>query len=274
MVQRSTGTQPGFVSARSSPERRFVTRDAAATPHAAEHLVGFRGHAIVYDEWTEVYDWWWDQTYQEQIARGAAGASAAADDVRFLLNHDANYVLARRRGAENDTLRLSEDSVGLLVEAEMDTRISYARDLALALERGDITGMSFAFTVEEESWDQRPDGMWLRTIERVRLYDVAAVTYPAYEGTDGGLRGLLALPDVRSLRRLMASRAGRRNSAADEKVIRSAVDGLRGFADELEGLIEEADSGGDDGESSARAALASNEARRHSAVAAFLGMKA
>lgn len=242
-------------------------------PRSSEDIVGFRGHAIVYDEWTAVYDWWWGETYMEQVARGAAAASAQEDDVRFLLNHDPNYVLARRRGAETDTLRLSEDATGLLVDADMDTRISYVRDLALALARGDITGMSFAFTVEDETWDRRPDGMWMRTIERVRLYDVAAVTYPAYEGTDGGLRGLFGLPDVRALRRLVEGRAGRRNSAADEKVIRTAVEGLRGFADELESLIEAGDDG-DDGEASARVALASNEARRHAAVAAILGMRA
>lgn len=269
-----TAQRPDFAArARTGPERRFITRDAIAEAPATEdsNLVAFRGHAIVYDEWTEIRDWWGD-AWQERIARGATSRAQAEDDVRFLFNHDPNFLLARHRGEESDTLRLSDDAVGLLVEADLDARISYVQDLAVALARGDISGMSFAFEVMSESWDMRPDGQWFRTIEEVRLYDVAVVTYPAYEGTDAGLRGLLGLPDVRSIRALIEARKGRRNSTADETVIRSTAEGLRSYADELDELITDASDDEDDEDDSERTARAANEAARHRAMSAYLGM--
>lgn len=147
--------------------------------------IGFRGHGIVYDRWTEIYDWWFGN-YQERIAPGAAVAHLE-DDVRLLINHDSNLLLAR---TTNGSMRLSEDGTGVLVDADM-APTSYARDLAVLLERGDISQMSFSFIPGDEEWDQRPDGTWLRTITSFEaLYDMSVVTYPAYAETDAGLRAM------------------------------------------------------------------------------------
>jgi len=98
------------------------------------------------------------------------------DDVRFLVNHDANLILAR---TTNGTLRLSVDEKGLRYEADMPNT-STARDLMELLKNGTISQSSFAFTVEEDSWEVK-DGMNIRTIDKVsQLYDVSSVTYPAY----------------------------------------------------------------------------------------------
>ena len=98
------------------------------------------------------------------------------DDVRFLVNHDANLILAR---TTNGTLRLSVDEKGLRYEADMPNTSS-ARDLMELLKNGTISQSSFAFTVEEDSWEVK-DGMNIRTIDKVsQLYDVSSVTYPAY----------------------------------------------------------------------------------------------
>lgn len=98
------------------------------------------------------------------------------DDVRFLINHDANLILAR---TTNGTLRLSVDEKGLRYEADMPNT-STARDLMELLKNGTISQSSFAFTVEEDSWEVK-DGMNIRTIDKVsQLYDVSSVTYPAY----------------------------------------------------------------------------------------------
>ena len=97
------------------------------------------------------------------------------DDVRFLINHDG-MPLAR---TTNGTLRLSVDEKGLKYEADMpDTTL--ARDLMTLLKNGTINQSSFAFIVEEDSWDVR-DGKNVRTINKIsRLFDVSSVTYPAY----------------------------------------------------------------------------------------------
>ena len=98
------------------------------------------------------------------------------DDVRFLINHDG-LPLAR---TTNGTLRLSLDEKGLRYEASMpDTTLS--NDLMELLKNGTISQSSFAFIVEDDSWEVK-DGVNIRTINKVsRLFDVSAVTYPAYE---------------------------------------------------------------------------------------------
>ena len=98
------------------------------------------------------------------------------DDVRFLFNHDANYVLAR---TTNGTLRMSVDEKGLRYEADMPNT-STARDLVELLKNGTVNQSSFAFIVEDDSWEMK-DGMNIRTINKVsRLYDLSSVVYPAY----------------------------------------------------------------------------------------------
>jgi len=105
------------------------------------------------------------------------------DDVRFLVNHDANLVLAR---TTNGTLRLSVDEKGLRYEADMPNT-STARDLMELLKNGTISQSSFAFTVEEDSWEVK-DGMNIRTIDKVsQLYDVSSVTYPAYNSASSSV---------------------------------------------------------------------------------------
>ena len=105
------------------------------------------------------------------------------DDVRFLVNHDANLILAR---TTNGTLRLSVDEKGLRYEADLPNT-STARDLMELLKNGTISQSSFAFTVEEDSWEVK-DGMNIRTIDKVsQLYDVSSVTYPAYNSASSAV---------------------------------------------------------------------------------------
>ncbi len=105
------------------------------------------------------------------------------DDVRFLINHDANLILAR---TTNGTLRLSVDDKGLKYEADMPNT-STARDLMELLKNGTINQSSFAFTVEEDSWEVK-DGMNIRTIDKVaRLYDTSVVTFPAYNSASSSV---------------------------------------------------------------------------------------
>ena len=113
--------------------------------------------------------------FREFIAPGAF-EGRLEDDVRFLINHDG-LPLAR---TTNGTLRLSVDEKGLKYEAKLNPNVSTSRDLIELLKDGTINQSSFAFIVEDDSWEMK-DGMNVRTINKVsRLYDVSAVTYPAY----------------------------------------------------------------------------------------------
>lgn len=108
------------------------------------------------------------------------------DDVRALFNHDSNQVLGR---STSDTLKLSTDAKGLKYEIDLpDTQV--ANDLAVSIERGDITGSSFSFSVSDEDFKKR-DGGHIREIRGVDpLFDVGPVTFPAYESTTTGIRSL------------------------------------------------------------------------------------
>jgi HK97 family phage prohead protease len=149
-----------------------------------------RGHAAVFNELSGDLG-----GFREQIIPGAFAEAIETDDVRALINHDSNFVLGRNRAG---TLALREDVRGLAVEiTPPDT--AFARDLIVSMERGDVTQMSFAFRIRPngEDWAKNDDGVWVRSVKRVRLYDVSVVTYPAYTQTDVAMRSLDAF--VRTL---------------------------------------------------------------------------
>lgn len=99
------------------------------------------------------------------------------NDVRALFNHDYNYLLGRTSAG---TLKIWTDERGLGYEAILpDT--SYAKDLAVLMERGDVTQSSFAFLVDQDRWEVDDEGNYTRYIESVsRLIDVSPVVLPAY----------------------------------------------------------------------------------------------
>ena len=124
--------------------------------------------------------------FREIIAEGAFDGRLN-DDVRFLINHDG-LPLAR---TTNGTLRLTTDERGLKYEAKV-ANTSLGRDLIELMRNGTINQSSFAFVVEDDSWEVR-DGVNVRTINKVsRLYDVSAVTYAAYEEASVALRSMEA----------------------------------------------------------------------------------
>jgi uncharacterized protein len=141
------------------------------------------GHAAVFNSLSEDLG-----GFRETILPGAFSDAITRDDVRALINHDSNLILGRNRAG---TLTLSEDERGLLVEiTPPDT--SYARDLMVSMERGDINQMSFGFSVAPggSSWGETTDGVYVRTLSKCNLFDVSPVTYPAYPQTDVALRSL------------------------------------------------------------------------------------
>ncbi|HVA17672.1 MAG TPA: HK97 family phage prohead protease [Candidatus Dormibacteraeota bacterium] len=124
--------------------------------------------------------------FRERVAMGAFDGTLRSDqDVRALFNHNPDMVLGRRK---NKTLALRNDASGLKMACLLpDT--SLGRDLAQLVKRGDIGKMSFAFQCESEDWNDQSDPedpsakIPVRTIRAAKLFDVSAVTSPAYEST-------------------------------------------------------------------------------------------
>lgn len=154
------------------------------------------GRPIVYDSRTDLG--WFD----EVIERGALDG-ADLTDVRFLVNHDKSRIpLARsRRNNGNSTMKMSVDMYGLNLDyVLLDTENnSEARALYSAVERGDITGMSFMFSIDDEEWEDLQSDHPTRHIRKIgTVVEVSAVTFPAYESTEIYARNKEALDNARS----------------------------------------------------------------------------
>ena len=153
-----------------------------------EHGTYIEGTPIVYDSWTDL-GW-----YDEVIDRGAL-AETDLRDVRFLVNHNTDMIpLARsRNNNENSTMQMSiDDEVGMRIRVNLDTENNTdAKALYSAIERGDISGMSFMFNVDGDRWEEIESEHPKRHIEKIsRVFEVSAVTFPAYEATNISARGL------------------------------------------------------------------------------------
>ncbi len=137
-----------------------------------------RGYAAVFDQLSLPLGW----GFREKIRAGAFAASLS-DDVRGLWNHNPDYVLGR---TTNNTLRLNEDEMGLRIEIDPpDTQL--AQHFLTNIDRGDVNQMSFLFRALDEEWDEI-DGELVRTLTKVKLYEVSPVTFPAYPQTSVSVR--------------------------------------------------------------------------------------
>ena len=127
--------------------------------------------------------------FREKISPGAfTEVLDRSPDVHLLWDHDTALVLAR---TTNKTLDLREDPQGLHYWARV-APTSYASDLQVLMERGDVDQASFAFTVAQDEWHADDEENITRTITRVgELYDVTITAQGAYPQTDSSLRSLL-----------------------------------------------------------------------------------
>lgn len=153
------------------------------------------GRPIVYGQRTDL------GFFYEIIERGAL-AETNLRDVRFLVNHDTSKLpLARsRRNNKNSTMQLTVDDDGMGIRALLDTENNAdARSLYSAVQRGDITGMSFMFSIDDEEWENLESDHPTRHIRKIgTVVEVSAVTFPAYEQTEISTRCKEALDSARS----------------------------------------------------------------------------
>lgn len=141
--------------------------------------------------------------YDEIIRRGALD-DADLSDVRFLVNHNTGMIpLARAKaGNKNSTMQLQRDKDGLAIQVQLDVENNLdAKALYSAVQRGDISGMSFMFTITGDEWEGLDTDHPTRYINSIgQVAEVSAVTFPAYESTEISARDKRAVEDARKSR--------------------------------------------------------------------------
>lgn len=159
--------------------RRSYPIEVRAEPDETGHII--TGRPIIFESKTDLGQ------FYEVIDRDALHG-ADLSDVSLLVNHNLDMIpLARSTSSnQNSTLRLELDTNGLAIRANLDTENNTsARALYSAVQRGDISGMSFAFWVSGVDWYDLDSTKPTRRITKIeRVLEVSAVTYPAYEQTE------------------------------------------------------------------------------------------
>ena len=175
-------------------EKRAYTCEVRAENNQDEGAV-LTGRPIVYNSKT-------DLGYFDEVIEMGALDGADLTDVRFLVNHNTEMIpLARsRRNNGNSTMQLSPDLEGLSISVKLDVENNAdARSLYSAVSRGDISGMSFMFSVSDEEWEELESDHPTRRIKSIgSVVEVSAVTWPAYDATEINARSKEALESARS----------------------------------------------------------------------------
>lgn len=159
---------------------RIETRDAGGAGTKIE------GRAVVYDQFTELMDWW-GQRFYERIESGALTETLAdGHDIFALKNHDWSIVLGRT-GAN---LVLKNQDTGLYFDLTPNSS-SAGRDMLEDVRSGLIKGCSFGFRIAEDGqyWEEK-DGDWFRTITKLSLREITLTPIPAYTATTAEVRSL------------------------------------------------------------------------------------
>jgi HK97 family phage prohead protease len=139
----------------------------------------FRGYAAVFNSPSQPLP------FTEYIREGAFTRSLKSrNEIKMFKNHNTDIVLGSTRAG---TLRLMEDSTGLLAEADLPPTTD-GKDLSILMQRGDVNSMSFGFSVPARGDSWSDDGQ-TRELNQIRLHEVSIVTgFPAYEATSASVR--------------------------------------------------------------------------------------
>lgn len=164
-------------------ERRSYDFEIRAQENEEDGIVILSGRPIVYNSRTDL------GFFDEIIEQGALD-NTDLTDVRFLINHDTSRIPSARsrRNNGNSTMQFSVDNEGMRIDwVKLDVKNNeQSRALASAVKRGDITGMSFMFILDEDGyeWQNLETDHPTRVIKRISsVIEVSAVTFPAYEAT-------------------------------------------------------------------------------------------
>lgn len=155
-------------------QRLSKSREAGFQTRASENgEIFIEGYFAVFGD---TYKMWDDVS--ERVAPTAFD-EALGDDIRALINHDSTFVLGR---TTSGTLTLRVDSVGLWGSILVNKNDSAAMDLYYRVQRKDVTQCSFGFDILKQSVETNSNET-VFVLEKVKLYEVSVVTFPAYEAT-------------------------------------------------------------------------------------------
>lgn len=162
--------------------------------------------------------------WKEVIDVGAFDESIAKDDIRHLQDHISWRILGRTKSG---TLRLSSSERGIGFDNDLPAT-SYAQDLAIVMERGDVTQCSFAYFTTDAQWDME-GSMPLRRVKKGRLQDTSIVTFPAYPQSKAKARaaygGCESDPaEVEDMLALMTELLARERKAMPDAVHRALIE--------------------------------------------------
>lgn len=164
-------------SAMATAERITMSAEVRAVA-TDDGTLKIAGYAATFNQEAE------NLSFREQIAPGAFTRSLeSADPIFLLVNHQSDQLPLA--STQSGTLKLTQDKVGLRMEANLDPANPRAAELASALTRGDVNKMSFAFSINPGG-ESRDGGV--RTITDCTLYEVSVVNMPAYDSTQVGMR--------------------------------------------------------------------------------------
>ena len=196
-----------------------------------KHGTYITGTPIVFDQATDM-GW-----YEERIDHQAL-AGADLKDVRFLVGHNTSMIpLARsRNNNENSTMQMTVTDRGMEIRVDLDTENNpEARALYSAVKRGDMSGMSFMFVVDKDSWEEVDSDYPKRTIMSIRkVFEVSAVAFPAYEGTD-----IQAASDGQTLDSVRASLESAREQLREERAREADQERRTALIERLNNLVKE-----------------------------------
>ncbi|MBQ1366130.1 MAG: HK97 family phage prohead protease [Clostridia bacterium] len=196
-----------------------------------QHGTFITGTPIVFNQETDL-GW-----YRESIDREAL-METDLRDVRFLIGHNTNMIpLARsRNNNENSTMQMTVTDRGMEIRVDLDTENNAdARALYSAVKRGDMSGMSFMFTVDKDSWEDIDTDNPKRTIMSIRkVFEVSAVAFPAYEGTD-----IQAASEGETLDSVKASLESARKAAEEKRAREAEQERRTALLERLEKLTKE-----------------------------------
>ena len=196
-----------------------------------QHGTFITGTPIVFEQATDL-GW-----CQETISRNALNGTDLRD-VRFLIGHDTSMVpLARsRNNNENSTMQMTVTERGMEIRVDLDVQGNpRAAELYSAVKRGDISGMSFMFIVDKDSWADAESDYPKRTVEHIKtVLEVSAVAFPAYPQTD-----IQAASEDVALDSAHASLESARKQLQEERERRAADERRMAAIERLEKLQKE-----------------------------------
>lgn len=213
-------------------EVRSLEFEIRAEETGSEERAGrLTGTPIVFNQVTDL------GFIREMIEPGALD-STDLRDVRFLVGHDTSMIpLARsRNNNENSTMQLSVNDNGMDIRVDLDIENNpRAKELYSAVKRGDISGMSFMFTVDKDAWDDLETDHPLRRITSIsRVFEVSAVTFPAYEGTN-----IQAASEDSALESARASLESARKQAEEDRAAQAEQERRTALLERLNNLTKE-----------------------------------